>query len=144
MCEELTLMCSLCSLSAVTSHCLCARAQLAAQYSNPAAKNKTIGNRNKTRLNIRKIVVGLSVFHYRELRFQLVELRLPVAQLLSCLISLKFCLGLKLVEGILQSSVLLQELLPLQSGKTDANDLKKVKNGDQKASWSSPYWTLSS
>ncbi|MEQ2207056.1 hypothetical protein XENOCAPTIV_006541, partial [Xenoophorus captivus] len=63
-----------------------------------------------------KITVKCESFHYRDLRFQLVDLLLPVAQFLPCLISLKLGLSLQLVAGILQSSVLLQKLLPLQSG----------------------------
>lgn len=57
-------------------------------------------------------------FHYQELHFELVDLFLPVAQLLSRLISIKLGLSLQLVEGILQSSVLFQKMLPLQPGKT--------------------------
>lgn len=61
--------------------------------------------------------MGVSEISNRELCFESVHLLLAVLQLLSGLVSLKLGLGLKLVEGVLQRPVLLQELLPLQPGK---------------------------
>lgn len=55
-------------------------------------------------------------FTHHDLGFQFVDLLLPVIQLLSCLISLKLGLSLKLVKRILKCPMLLQKLLPLQPG----------------------------
>lgn len=53
---------------------------------------------------------------HRDLCLQSIDLLLPVVQLLSGLISLKLGLSLKLVKRILKRPMLLQKLLPLQSG----------------------------
>ena len=45
------------------------------------------------------------------------DILLALLQLLSCLVSLKLGLRLQMVKGVLETPVLQQELLPLQSGR---------------------------